>query len=105
MVHDELPRGVRDHISHSIRQLERFSTPVNDTLDTLQHLARPLTVGLEDEYRSLDRLIQSIKERWAFFETNGAWPSSGEHLGQARASAHMPVTTKAGEIESSGESS
>lgn len=91
MVYDELPRGVRNHIGHSIRELERFSTPVNDTLDTLQHLARPLTVGLENEYRALDRLIQEIKSRWAFYEANGAWPANGESLGMPRASASKDV--------------
>lgn len=80
-----MPRGVRDHVDHSIRNLERFAVPVNDTLDTLQHLARPLTVGLEDQYRALDELISEIKQRWAFYQANGAWPSQDEKLGLARA--------------------
>lgn len=103
MVHDDMPRGVRDHIAHSIRQLERFAAPVNDTLDTLQHLARPLTVGLEEEYRSLDRLIQSIRERWAFYEANAAWPSSSEYLGQAKASAPVKINGKTEAIKGEGE--
>lgn len=81
-----MPRGVRDHVDHSIRNLERFSVPVNDTLDTLQHLARPLTVGLEEQYRALDKLIAEIKRRWAFYQANGAWANQDEMRGLARAS-------------------
>jgi hypothetical protein len=87
LIHDNLPRGVRGHIGHSIRELERFAGPVNDTLDTLQVLARPLTVGLEDKYRALDDLIAEIKSRWAFYEANDAWPNDSEIQGLTRASA------------------
>lgn len=102
MIHDSLPRGVRNHIDHSIRDLERFAGPVNDTLDTLQHLARPLTVGLEDDYRTLDGLIAKLKQRWAFYQANGAWPNDAEVAGLAKATGRSQLSNTGqhpGEIE------
>lgn len=90
MVHDNIPRGMRNHIRQSIRDLEKAVEPVNDTLDTLQRLARPLIVGLDGEFRALDELILKIKERWAYFEAHDGWPESGEALNPVRASASAP---------------
>jgi hypothetical protein len=89
-IHDDIPRGVQDSVRHHIRQLDRFCIPVQDTLDTIRHLAKPLMIGMEDQLRGLDSLVEEIKTRWAYYEANGAWASSedvAERLPKASASA------------------
>jgi hypothetical protein len=78
----------------SIRELEAAAVPVNDALDTLQHLARPLVIGLEGEWRAVDNLINEIKQRWAFWQANGAWPNNNESLAMPRASGRIESKDK-----------
>lgn len=77
-VHDNLPRGIQDHVDHSVRSLERFAHPVNDTLETLRQLAPALLIGMDSDVRALDEAIAKIKSRWAYFKANGAWASTEE---------------------------
>ncbi len=78
MIHDNLPKGIRNHVRTSIAELETLARPIEDTLDTLKHLARPLFIGLDNDAQALDHLIAELKRRWLYYEANDAWAGSAE---------------------------
>lgn len=77
-VHDQLPRGVQTSVDHHIRNLERQADPVKDTLATLRVLAPALLIGMEDDVRALDKMIESIRDRWGYYVARGAWAATEE---------------------------
>lgn len=77
-VHDNLPRGVQGSIDHHIRGMERYTEPLKDTLATLRVLAPPLLIGLEDDVRAVDELLEKIRDRWGYYIAKGAWASTEE---------------------------
>jgi hypothetical protein len=101
MVHDKLPYALQSHISHSLRELERAADRINDQLDTIQQLSRPLTVGLDNEFRGLDTLIQELKTRWAYYLANGAWADSvtAKRIRAPRATAQPTQSTQLEPVE------